>query len=758
MRSRGTRGWLWAAVAASSACRTASDDTKATGALAPAPAPEAVSPVAPAAPFERLATCRVEHRGQFIDLGSDAALARRSYRLGPFADTTSDSFSDQSYTRFAAPFVTYDFWLREPRDSLQVRIRLEAGSASQLTASVDQLRLGTLRPSAEAFQTLTFPLLQAPLAAGRHQLALRWSRRSPGDSTPYGMVEWIHLAEGAGAPRDYRPPRSAQLFEDVVLEGVPRRAAVLEAPAQLSCPIVPRADATLALGVGGLGDASSVARVSLRRDSGSAQVLAERRLAPPDQGRWADLELRLDSPSSRLVELTLEAESQAARARVAFSEPRITTSTRGATTPLADLVVVAVASGLQREALPPFGDARRLRHTHRLAEASARFPEYRIPTTVVGGVVATLLTGLPPLGHGLSSPLGRLPDNVQLISERLREVSGASVMFTAVPHTRAVFGFERGWNLYEAFSPVSDVPATAPLERARAWLDRELQNGMERRRFVFLHLRGGHPPWDLSRDEVAELEPREYGGLLEARRGGIIVAQVRNHPRPAQRRLAPSDWTRLRALEDAALAKQDAALGSLLDLLERSGAWERTLFVFAGDVGAGEPPDAPYGAARALREENLLVPLWIKFPGGRFAGTVVPGLVTSADVHATLAAALGVSSARERAGQDLHQLASGSPPPLERPLLALVEHDYATRWGQWLLRGTSGKTPVLCDVSIDPACASDVLAQSHLAAEALWRVTFDEHQRQRSAEGAVRPFESAVLDKDTAAALQVWGD
>ena len=78
-----------------------------------------------------------------------------------------------------------------------------------------------------------------------------------------------------------------------------------------------------------------------------------------------------------------------------------------------------------------------------------------------------------------------------------------------------------------------------------------------------------HPPWDLSRDEVAKLEPSEYHGLLEARRGGIILSSIRSRGRLSQRRLPTQDWIRLQALSGAALAKQDQALGELMQALDR---------------------------------------------------------------------------------------------------------------------------------------------------------------------------------------------
>jgi hypothetical protein len=732
--------------------------------VASPPNPEAASEVASDTPFLKPALCRVDHGGMFLDLGGDASQARRSFALGPFSDAASDAWSDQSYTRVSSPNVSYDFWLREPSAELEVRVRARPGASSTLSASIDQVQLGRARLRGDHFQTLIFfPKPKAPLAPGRHQLGLRWSGRNPNDNRPLGMLEWIHWADPAQPTAEYRPPRQRTLRDDVVLGGVPRRSIVLETPGRLACPVLLTRDATLELGVGYHGDGSGVARVLAHRDGAPPLVLAERRLSAKADDRWTDLSLSLAPLGHQLAWLELEASGDAGSGpgRVAFSEPRIVAHDKPAPPPRAKLVVLVVASGLHRELLPPFEGTRRLRSISQLAEASARFPEYRAPSSVVSAVMATLLTGLPALAHGLDSPKLRLGPGVLTLGDRIRESSGESAFFTGVPSSRAAFGFGRGWNSFEEFSPVNDVAASAPLEHAKAWLERSIAEDEDRgvARLLVVHIRGGHPPWDVSRDEVAELEPRDYMGLLEARRGGMILNTVRNHRRPAQRRLAPADWIRLKALQLAALEKQDQALGALLELLERERLWDDTLFAFAGDVAMGDAPEPPFGAARPLTEDRLLVPLWIKFPGGRFAGREVLAPVSSVDVAETLADALGIALPAEIGGVDLYQLAAGGGPVLARGLLATLGADYSLRFGRWLLRGTSPKAPTLCELGVDPACVHDVFNESPLAAEALWRTTFETHRHERTLELARgAKAEPALLDKDTAAALKVWGD
>jgi hypothetical protein len=709
-------------------------------------------------PFRSLARCRVDHGGAFLDLGSENSQLHRSFSLGPFTDVSAEAWGEQGSARFAAADAQYDVWLRDPKQNLQLRVRARPGSAGLLGASIDQLRLPPQRLRSPSFQTLSFPPIEA-LAPGRHQLRLRWSGRGSGDAAHFGAAEWIHWAEPGQPAAQYRAPRESSLSRDVTVGGKPRRSLVLEAPGHVSCPLVIEHGTSLQLGLGYWGEGEGLARVAVRAAGAARRVLVEQRVTGGSAGQWIDLNLDLEAFASQLVELELEAAKEGATGGVTFSEPRLVAAPSSvASPPPARLAVLLIASGVHRELLPPFSGGRRLRQATRLASASVRFPEYRVPTTLAGGVVASLLSGLPPLAHQLQSAQARLPASVQILSERIHEISGESAFFTGVPQTRAAFGFDRGWNRYEAFSPVQDLPASAPLEKARAWLEQAIERDRELRRLLVIHVRGGHPPWDLTHEEVSELEPRDYAGILEARRGGILLAHQRAQPRPQQRRLAPTDWTRLQAMELAALAKQDDALGALLELLERSQLWDQTLFIFAGDVAPGDAPEAPFGDGRSASEDRLVVPLWMKLPGGKLAGSVVTGAVTSVDITATIADALGLGPREHRDGVNLMRLALGETPPVGRSLLSTVGPEYALRWGSWLLHGTSPKTPTLCDLGADPLCANDALERSPLAAESLWRATFDEQRRQAQSEGAARRPELASIDRDTAAALQVWGD
>ena len=301
------------------------------------------------------------------------------------------------------------------------------------------------------------------------------------------------------------------------------------------------------------------------------------------------------------------------------------------------------------------------------------------------------------------------------------------------------------------------MPATEPLSHALKWLETELDDSHPGPRFLVVHARGSHPPWDLTREETQALKPDEYSGILDPRRGGIMLAALRARRRVAHH-LQEEDWVRLHALQDAALAKQDSVVAQLVALLKKKGAWERTMIVFAGDVSAGEPPDSPYDPQGTLAEARLAVPLVVKFPGGDLDGRDERLPTSAADVSATILTALGIPVPESVEGVDLYAAAHGMVPVVANALVASAPGRYSTRLGPWLLRGELGKKPTLCAVDLDPACVNDVFDEKPYAARALWLATF--RAESAALHATVRPKEkqAATLDPETVAALTVWGD
>jgi hypothetical protein len=244
---------------------------------------------------------------------------------------------------------------------------------------------------------------------------------------------------------------------------------------------------------------------------------------------------------------------------------------------------------------------------------------------------------------------------------------------------------------------------------------------------------------------------------LDPRRGGIVLGALRDKAKKAARKIGDDDWIRLRALHDAALTKQDAALAKLLAALKAKGAWNDTLLIVTSDVGLGAGPEIPYDPAAPLTEDHLLLPLLVRFPGDALAGKEVSLPTTASDVAATIVRALGLEPLPDTRG-DLFTRASGVASLTGDVDVAAEGNEYSARLGGWLLRGSAGKTPRLCASDIDPPCINDVIDQRPGAARALWLAAFDAAAKDARSASQLGPRERAQPDPDTLAALTVWGD
>ena len=749
-------------------CKTRVDATPApTKGASQTPAPSVAADAVAAAPTVRdhfdlipnLSWCEVDHEGLVLDLGSPAAAAYSGFG-GARPDDSEDVERDgQTFVRAHARALHYDFWLDEPRSGTSVSLRVHGGEAKWLAISIDDKKVGAIRPAGDETKVYALPPLAVELSRGHHRLKLTFSGAPRSARPVQGEIDWVRIGVHTDDLTGYAAPTLSNIVGDVVLNGAPKRALVLSPQSTVRCWLRPAPDARLKVALGFWGAGKGTAEVRVVADAEEPVVLQTRRVNGGDSSSWTPLAVDLAPFAGKVIGIEFRALEGSRGGRLAFGDPSIARRTlEPIAIPRAKVAILLIEAGIDRRRVPPFGPTGNLPALGELGRAATAFSGYRAPSVVVQSVAASLLTGLSPRTHRLEDPNSRIADSVRLLSEVVKEASGRTAMFTGVPTTFAAFGFGVGWDIFDAVSPVQDVPATESMTRALKWLETELDDEHPGPRLLVIHARGSHPPWDLTRAETQVLKPEEYSGILDPRRGGIMLAALRARRQRNGHHLQEDDWVHLHALQDAALAKEDGGVGQLVALLKKKGAWDQSLIAFAGDVSAGEPPEVPFDPQGSLDENRLAVPLVVKFPGGDLSGRDVPLPVSAPDVSATILAALGIPVPEYFEGVDLYAAAHGAVSVVTPALLATGAGRYSTRLGSWLLHGELGKTPSLCAVDLDPACVNDVFDERPYAARALWLSTF---RAERSAiRASERPKEKvpAVLDPETIAALTVWGD
>jgi len=299
--------------------------------------------------------------------------------------------------------------------------------------------------------------------------------------------------------------------------------------------------------------------------------------------------------------------------------------------------------------------------------------------------------------------------------------------------------------------PQKDEAATAPLMAARKWLEAaKLHDGPV---LSFIHLRGAHPPFDVSKDEARTLPPQEYGGDLTPRRAAIQLSNIRARSRQRHRRMPEEDWRRVDSLQQAALLKQSDALVEFIEWLRKEDAYQDTLLIVVGDVGAGSRPKIPFPEKSQLDEDQLAVPLLVKFPGDHQKNQHVRGHFAPRDLTHTIAKALGIEFSSPKDGIDLRQKEAARA-ALARPHIALQLPEYSVRMGRSLLRGEDRKAPRLCLPEVDPKCAVDRSEEQLTEAKALWFTTWSVLGSALSTEKEPARIEE---DLELENALTVWG-
>jgi len=297
----------------------------------------------------------------------------------------------------------------------------------------------------------------------------------------------------------------------------------------------------------------------------------------------------------------------------------------GQSSPPPALILISIDT-LRSDHLPAYGYAEittpaieRLRRDgilfrHAYANAPLTFPSH-----------ASMLTGLYPNGHGVRDNLGYklAAERLPYLPRILREQGYATGAAVSAQSLNGGLGLAEGFDFYDDDVETEGArgigqaqrKGTETLQRAIAWLD-----GLDGRKFfLFLHLYEPHTPYE---------PPEPY----------------------ASRYASPYDGE---------IAAADAIVGALLEALDERQLYEPAAILLVSDHGEGLGDHGELEHGILLYREALQVPMILKLPGSKRAGSNVDTPAQLVDVFATLA--------------DLVGAAPGSQPGAGVSLLSLIE-------------------------------------------------------------------------------------
>ena len=258
--------------------------------------------------------------------------------------------------------------------------------------------------------------------------------------------------------------------------------------------------------------------------------------------------------------------------------------------------------------------------------------------------LATLLTGVSPLVHGMTNRRAQLPVELETLAERLHAAGYSTAGIGLNAHLERAFRFDQGFDDYAfparhahgvslgakllerlALGRYPEVfpTTTAIADVALDWLESHGDEPF----FLWVHVLDPHWPYEPPAGwlEDPTREPRRWGEPSM-----VTNVQAGNTKPGAEER------QRVEQLYAGEIRYVDSELARIIAALKARGIYERALVAFASDHGEEFWEHGRYEHGHTLYDEVLRVPLFVKPPGERPARTVDAEVSTEALVPTVL--------------------------------------------------------------------------------------------------------------------------
>jgi uncharacterized sulfatase len=372
-------------------------------------------------------------------------------------------------------------------------------------------------------------------------------------------------------------------------------------------------------------------------------------------------------------------------------------------------------------------EAIRTPHLDRLAAEGALFTRGYVPGSLCRCSLATLVTGLYPHQHAITS--NDPPPGTER-HEMLRHIEAATTL-PSLLSTRGYLSMQTGkwWEGHHRLGGFTHGMTHGDPARGGRHGDEGLKIGREGLQPIVDFLdEAGARPFFLWYAPFLPHTPHNPPERLLAK------YQAPGRPEPVARYWAMCAWF-------------DETVGDLLGLLEARGLWENTLVIYVTDNGWIQQPDGPGFAPRSKRspyDGGLRTPIILHWPGKVAPRRDEATLVLSLDLIPTILRAAGLEPTPAMPGIDLLPLCRGGEPGRTRIFGEVFAHDAVDlerpdrsleyRWcidGDWklILPHRPGEAPALYHLGEDPfeqqdraASEAERVAALRAAIEAWWPV------------------------------------
>jgi len=258
---------------------------------------------------------------------------------------------------------------------------------------------------------------------------------------------------------------------------------------------------------------------------------------------------------------------------------------------------------------------------------------------------ASIITGTYPSVHGVNSLRDRLSDKAVTIPALMKQHGFMTIGVSAMPNISPEFGFANGFDVF-----------------VELYKNRELTEKRER---LMLGEDGMQAALNLERNELPVVTSEDINDHLiplirenSHRDLFIFVWSLDTHDPYFQRDRALARFSRpvdkplggkgvhamkseaeldiLRGLYEDMIYYNDHHFGALIDDMKDLGLYDSSLVIVTGDHGEAFGEHGMNSHAGLPFDEQIRVPLVMKFPETKYGGTVVEGFVQHIDIAPTI--------------------------------------------------------------------------------------------------------------------------
>lgn len=409
----------------------------------------------------------------------------------------------------------------------------------------------------------------------------------------------------------------------------------------------------------------------------------------------------------------------------------------------ADIVIFLVDT-LRADRTGPGGDLNALTPTmNMLAEEGVVFEAAHSPGPWTLPSVVSILTGRHVAEHNVVQEKFELSERIPILPQLLRDGGYQTVSYHRNPFAGASFGMDRGFQICE------QVKKRSIDGKNLAGMYDKLNDDPY---FLYIHNVEPHDPQAThrpARKRIDWVDPQfleRYTELIKdyrllTRKDFELKRPLGSTDNTAEQASVMSELTtmvdQVENIYAGAVAMADDRMASVIEMIKLRGRWENTIFILISDHGEEFSDHEGWLHDQSVYQKLLHVPMIIRFPDAKWAGTRISDPVSLVDLVPTVLDATGPSWTGVRlSGESLLPLIRGDETRAGRPFLVGMRDNrrkyyepykrergdvnLAIRQDDWkAIVNVEVQTLELYDLSTDPGEQTDLSAERHVLANEL---------------------------------------